>query len=230
MNVSKRLNRLAEMVTVGNRLADVGTDHGYVPISLIEQKRIPKALAMDVNKGPLERADAHIREYGLEAYIETRLSDGLAALQTGEADTVLIAGMGGPLTVRILTEGRAVLESVRELILQPQSEIGGVRRWLSEHGYCIVCEDIVLDEGKYYPMMKAVHGESGAYSEEEYRYGKLALQQSKDTLKEFLEKNLAVQEQIARSLPDSGEARIRNRRLEVEQEKQCLQKMLEECI
>ncbi len=230
MNVSKRLNRLAGMVTEGNRLADVGTDHGYVPICLMEQKRIPSAIAMDVNKGPLERADSHIREYGLEAYIETRLSDGLAALQPGEADTVLIAGMGGPLTVRILTEGREVLKSVKELILQPQSEIAGVRRWLAEQGYCIICEDILLDEGKYYPMMKAVHGESEEYSEEEYRYGKLCLQQSPEVLREFLEKSLAVQEEIGKALPDSEEERILNRRRSVEQEKERLRKVLEECI
>ncbi len=230
MNVSKRLNRLARMVTEGNRLADVGTDHGYVPICLMEQKRIASAIAMDVNKGPLERADSHIRESGLEAYIETRLSDGLAALQPGEADTVLIAGMGGPLTVRILTEGQAVLETVQELILQPQSEIASVRRWLAQHGYRIVCEDILLDEGKYYPMMKAVHGESEEYSEEEYRYGKINLQQSPEVLREFLEKSLAVQEEIGKSLPDSQDARILNRRREVEEEKERLRKVLEECI
>ena len=132
MNLSKRLSCLAEMVTAGSRLADVGTDHGYVPLCLYRQGKIPAAIAMDINRGPLERAQEHIREAGVEAYIETRLSDGLAALQPGEADTVLIAGMGGNLTKRILTEGKEVLETVKELVLQPQSEIWKVRRWLRE--------------------------------------------------------------------------------------------------
>jgi len=227
MNVSKRLNRLAMMVTVGNRLTDVGTDHGYVPIYLYEQKRIPSAIAMDVNKGPLLRADSHITEYGFHDYIETRLSDGLAALKPGEADTVLIAGMGGPLTVRILTEGQKVLDTVRELILQPQSEVPEVRKWLAENGYQIICEDMVLEEGKYYPMMKAVHGIPEVYSEEEYCFGKLGLQQSPEVLKEFLEKRLEVQEQIVRSLPDTGEERIRLRRQEVEGERKLLQKTVD---
>jgi len=242
MNVSKRLNRLARMVTEGYRLADVGTDHGYVPILLINEKRIPSAIAMDVNKGPLKRADDHIAEYGLEKHIKTRLSDGLAALREGEADTVLIAGMGGPLTVRILSEGQHVLGTVKELILQPQSEIAEVRRWLFENGWNIICEDILLDEGKYYPMMKAVPAEActhagvqatrnlTAYTEEEFCFGKLAFQKSPEILREFLQKSLQVQEQIAASLPDSDEERIRSRRQEVEQEKKRLKKVLEECI
>lgn len=229
MKLSKRLNRLAEMVTAGNRLADVGTDHGYVPICLCSRKKIPGAIAMDVNEGPLLRAQSHIRECGLENYIETRLSDGLTALRPGEADTVLIAGMGGALTVRILSEGMQGLTGVRELILQPQSEIHEVRRWLLAHGYRIVCEDILLDEEKYYPMMKAIPGASEAYSEEEYRFGRLELQNSLDILRESLEKSLSVQKQIADSLPASGAERIQKRRLEVEQEIRTLQEVLKCC-
>ena len=117
MKLSKRMQRLASLVAGGNRLADVGTDHGYIPIALIEEGRIPGAIAMDVNQGPLLRAEAHIREFGLSTYIETRRSDGLAGLAPGEADTVLIAGMGGRLTVRILEEGGHCLGAVKELIL-----------------------------------------------------------------------------------------------------------------
>ena len=121
MNISRRLNRLAELVTEGSRLADVGTDHGYVPLCLCREKKIPSAIAMDINEGPLKRAKSHIADAGLENYIETRLSDGLHELRGGEADTVLIAGMGGALMVRILTEGTRALMGVRELVLQPQS-------------------------------------------------------------------------------------------------------------
>ena len=98
----------------------------------------------------------------LTNYIETRLSDGLSALKTGEADTVLIAGMGGALMERILAEGREGFgDGAKELVLQPQSEIWKVRRWLAENGWEIVWEDIVLDEGKYYPMFRAVQGQAG---------------------------------------------------------------------
>ena len=88
MELSRRLYAVAGLVTPGNRLADVGTDHGYIPIYLMEQGLIPHGIAMDVNAGPLERAREHIREHGLEEKIETRLSDGLREIEAGEADTV----------------------------------------------------------------------------------------------------------------------------------------------
>ena len=130
--------------------------HGYVPISLCEGKQIPSAIAMDINEGPLLRAKSHIEEAGLTGYIQTRLSDGLAALKAGEGDTVLIAGMGGILMEKILHEGRETLSSVRELILQPQSEIRQFRTWLREQGLRITDEKMVEEDGKFYPMMRAV--------------------------------------------------------------------------
>ena len=231
MQLSKRLTALAELVTAGNRLADVGTDHGYVPISLLEQKKIPSAIAMDINRGPLERAHEHILQYGYDNYIETRLSDGLHELQAGEADTVLIAGMGGDLMRRILENGKDVLASVQELILQPQSEIAKVRLWLTEHEWNVVCEDIVLDEGKYYPMMRAVHGaEEMSYSLVDYRFGKLAVQKSLDTLKEFLENQRQIQLSILASLPANGDARIQERRKAVKQEEELLRLEQLSCV
>lgn len=154
MNISRRLNRLAELVTEGSRLADVGTDHGYVPLCLCREKKIPSAIAMDINEGPLKRAKSHIADAGLENYIETRLSDGLHELRGGEADTVLIAGMGGALMVRILTEGTRALMGVRELVLQPQSEIDEVRRWLCTHGWHIMKEDICWMRGNIIPCSR----------------------------------------------------------------------------
>ncbi len=93
MQLSKRMDRLASMVTEGSSLADVGTDHGYIPIALVQTGKVSRAIAMDINKGPLERAALHIREQHLEDRITTRLSDGMTALKEGEADTVLIAGI-----------------------------------------------------------------------------------------------------------------------------------------
>jgi len=148
MELSKRLRMNASFVTPGNRLADVGTDHGYIPIALCLEGVIPSALAMDVNPGPLERAKEHIQQFDLETDIHTRLSDGVQALCPGEADSVLIAGMGGALTVKILEAGEKVLASVKELILQPQSEIDKVRSYLLTHGYVIAGEKMVYEDGK----------------------------------------------------------------------------------
>ena len=156
MQISKRLRAVADMVPPGTRLADVGTDHGYVPIFLVQNDRILSAVAMDINRGPLERARLHIRQYNLEGRVETRLSDGLEKLLPGEADVILIAGMGGMLTVRILENGWETAKSAGALILQPQSDIREVRLFLKKNGYRIEEENMVEEDGKFYPMMRAV--------------------------------------------------------------------------
>ena len=147
MVLSGRLQMLADMVTPGSVLADVGCDHGFLSIYLVQAGVCPRAVAMDVRKGPLAGAGKHIEEYGLGDYIETRLSDGLAECSVGEFGAVVCAGMGGRLMERILTEGREKLQGVRELILQPQSELGEFRAFLRRAGYVLVQEDAVFEEG-----------------------------------------------------------------------------------
>ena len=188
MQLSKRLQAVADLVTPGNRLADIGTDHGYVPIWLYEQGRIPFALAMDLREGPLQRAAEHIRMHGLDAKIKTRLSDGLEKLFPGEADSIVIAGMGGMLVVKILSQGQKVLSSVKELILQPQSDLDAVREYLHRTGFVIVKEDMIFEDGKYYPMMKAVHGENTDDRKIWFLYGRLLLENRHPVLKSYLEK------------------------------------------
>lgn len=198
--LSKRLEAVAGMVTAGMRLADIGTDHGYLPIHLVKRGMIPSAIAMDVNKGPLMRAQEHIRAEGLEDKIITRLSDGLKNLKKNEADIMIAAGMGGVLVIRILSEGDGEIKGIKEYILQPQSEIKKVRAYLSESGYCIVQENMVLEDGKYYPMMKAVRGESAPYSEEELLYGRILLSEAHPVLKQFLEREITINRKIAEEL------------------------------
>ena len=120
--LSVRLRNIAEMVTPGSRLADVGTDHAWLPVWLCKQGRINAAVAMDLREGPLAAARVHIREAGLEKKIAVRLSDGLRELKTGEADCIVIAGMGGELIRRILADDADRLHTYSELILGPQSE------------------------------------------------------------------------------------------------------------
>lgn len=203
--LSKRLTALSGLVTAGFRLADVGTDHGYIPIYLVLEGKIPSAIAMDIRTGPLNRAKEHIAAYGLEDKIETRISDGVAALRRGEADSVLIAGMGGGLVQKILSEGDGVLEDVRELILQPQSEIPQVRKYLMEHGYVIVDEDMVKEDGKFYPMMK-VHKMTGGSSDVqkdrvlENAFGPVLLKKKHPVLLEWLDYEFQVTEKILKQL------------------------------
>lgn len=156
MELSKRLKAVADLVSEGRIVADIGCDHGYIPIYLISSGRCPRVIAMDVKKGPLQHARTNIEKSGMKEYIDVRLSDGAAALHEGEADALLLSGMGGRLTNRILSDGFDRLGFFPELILQPQSEIETVRRFLREHGYIIADEDFVAEDGKYYPMIKAV--------------------------------------------------------------------------
>lgn len=212
MQLSQRLSSVASMVTAGNCLADVGTDHGYVPIYLYERNVIPRAIAMDVNKGPLERATLHIAESGMKEAIETRLSDGLAALKPGEADSVVIAGMGGPLIIRILSAYPEVTSSLKELILQPQSEIPEVRMWLYEQGYEIVEEHMVFEDGKYYPMFKAVkNSQAEKLTDLEYKFGKLSVLEEKSVLKAYLVREIANKQTILKKLNEENTEKSRNR-------------------
>lgn len=225
MNLSKRLSMNASFVSRGMRLADVGTDHGYVPIHLVQEGVIPSAIAMDINQGPLDRAKEHIKEFHLESCIHTRLSDGLQRLQPGEADSVLIAGMGGALMIKILTEGKSALETVREIILQPQSEIDKVRYYLENNGYRIVDENIVFEDGKYYPAMKAERGIMHYDRKMDYLYGRILLEKKHPVLKEYLEQRNQVCRNILHALEKNGkkEERLVARIQEVKEEMQQIQ-------
>ena len=218
MQLSERLSTVASMVTAGNCLADVGTDHGYVPIYLYERNVIPRAIAMDINKGPLERAALHIAESGMKDVIETRLSDGLTALRPKEADSIVIAGMGGPLMIRILSAYPEVTASAKELILQPQSEIAEVRIWLYEQGYEIVEEHMVYEEGKYYPMFKAVKNpEAKKLSYLEYKFGRLEVLKEKEVLKDFILRELSNKQNILQKLEEEQTEKSKGRAEEMKQ-------------
>ena len=205
MKLSDRLERIAAKaagVTEGYA-ADVGTDHGFVPIRLIESGKVKHVVAMDVRKGPLERACEHVGEYHMEDQIETRLSDGLKELKPGEADTVIIAGMGGELMLRILRDGAHVRNSVKHYILSPQSELSVFRHGLEELGFSIVEEEMLLDEGKYYVILHVSPGTMHYEHEYEYRYGADLIRKQDPVLKEFLERELIdiVERNLHKLLP-----------------------------
>lgn len=168
MELSKRLQAVADLLDCHGAVADIGCDHGFVSIYLIESKKAEKCLAMDVNKGPLERAKEHIMQKRLSTYIETRLSDGAKEIRfvkdefgndTLEVEAALVAGMGGRLMIQIVQDSLEKFQNMDEFILQPQSEIPKVRQFVRTIGYHIEKEDMVLEDGKYYPMMKIVRGE-----------------------------------------------------------------------
>ena len=218
MELSKRLHAVASLVTEGASVADIGTDQGYIPIYLIEKGISPRAIAMDINRGPLKRAKIHIRERGMEEVIETRLSDGLSALLPGETDTMIAAGMGGGLVIRILDGNPEVTQSLKEFILQPQSEIRKVREYLSRNGYLTVAEDMVEEDGKFYPMMKVVHGKESVHDEAELLYGRKLLEARHPVLYRYLMREKGMKQKIREGLLTQGGSRSRQRLMELEEE------------
>lgn len=205
MQLSRRLKAVADSVTKGNRVADVGCDHAYISIYLVENDIAPYVIAMDVNKGPLSRAKENIKRRKYEDKIETRLSDGLEKMVPEEADTVLLAGMGGVLMIKILDEGKDVVSSAKELVLQPQSEIPLVRKYMHSIGYKIKEEQILMDEGKYYVVIKAIKEDNIEVYEKEvfYQYGKLLLEEGSALLLEFLQNEKRVKTEVMKTLKEN---------------------------
>lgn len=158
IHLSKRMEAIVNMVTIGNKICDVGCDHGYVSIALVERNIAPSALAMDINEGPLEHAKENIDSIGLHNQVSTRLSNGLREYHEGEADSLIIAGMGGPLMQDILSYDWKLTQSFKEYIFSPQSEIKEFRGFVDDNGFQIVDEDMVLEDGKYYVVMKCIRG------------------------------------------------------------------------
>ena len=202
------------MVTPHNTLGDIGCDHGYMSITLVDRGVVKNAIAADVNQGPLDRAATNISKFGLEDRIKLRLSDGLKKFSPGEVDVILIAGMGGPLMTRILREGADVVAGADELVLQPQSNLEEFRRNLYSDGYKIVAEDIVFEDGKYYPMMRAVKG-CDILSDIEYKYGPILISQKSHTFVKYMENE---QKKLQLVLDKLKESSADSRRKEVFEE------------
>ena len=205
LKISERLATVAGLIPQGSDFVDIGTDHGYVPIWLFQNGRIRSAIAMDVNKGPLARAKENRDKYGFTEVMDIRLSNGFEKLKPGEGDSVLIAGMGGPLMIRIIEDGRENASSIQTWVLQPQSEIPSVRRYLHEHGFVIVEEIMLKDEGKYYMAMKAVVGKADSWNDLEYLFGKFLLEEKHPVLNEFIHKEIQVYEKIEKQLQLSNQ-------------------------
>ena len=233
MELSKRLQAVADLVTAGYRTADVGTDHAYIPIYLIEKGRIPGAIASDVNRGPLDRARSNVAENGMEDRIDLRISDGFSEIRPGEVQAAVIAGMGGALMMRILTEGAETVNMLSECILQPQSEIEKVRTFLLQEGFLFLDEVMVEEDGKYYTAMKIApgHGAAGKeqvdWSEPELRYGKLLLEKKDPVLRRCLERELRLKKEILGSLEKKESDRIAQRKAQLKQEIEYAEKGME---
>ena len=163
INISERLKCVAGLVNKGARVADIGTDHAYLPIYLVQNGISNKVYACDVRKEPLMRAKLHIDEYGLSDKITTQLCDGLKGINKGDVDTVTICGMGGKLMKNILKAGIDKLGDNTQLVLSAQSELRDFRKYLLETGIYIKSEHMLLEDGKYYFIFDCVYNTQDEY-------------------------------------------------------------------
>lgn len=207
VKLSKRLERIASFVQPGSRVADIGTDHGYVPIWLVQKGVCRRHWRWMCGKAHWSGRKNTWKRWGFPGKIELRLSDGLAKLKAGEADTVVIAGMGGKLTCRILEQGRHVWENWSEgkerLILSPQSEQDEVRYFLEEQGFSILREAMLTDEGKYYIVIEAARGTMRPGREQDYRFGADLIRKKDPVLLAYLEKEEKMTRQVLAGLTEN---------------------------
>ncbi len=184
--LSSRLAALAKQVPLGSRLVDVGTDHGLIPVYLAKNKLITRAIATDISDSSLQKARDLVKDEDLGNIVETRLGSGLQVIKPGEADVIMIAGMGGLLIRSILDEGQHVLSSASRLIIQPMNGSELVRRWLVSRGFAIEHEVLVRDGKHIYEIIIAVHGYQEKVDDIQYEIG-FRLMENKDPLfKEFI--------------------------------------------
>ncbi len=172
LQLQPRLQMLADMVTDGARLADIGTDHGYLPVWLLQRGRIRTAIASDIGAEPLYHAKRTAQEQGVDG-VDFRLCDGLQGVGADEVDTVVIAGMGGETISHILQKAPWTADGAHTLLLQPMTKVEQLRLWLSQNGYRFVNERLVWDKDFLYPIMQVTGGTQAVLEESEQYSGVL---------------------------------------------------------
>ncbi len=235
--ISSRLQKVAGLVHNGHVVADVGTDHGYLPIYIVKQGISHKVIAMDVRKGPLQKAQDNVTQYGVKDSIDVRLSDGLDKLEVAEAETITICGMGGKLIQSILEKGKGKYTADTQLILSPQSEIREFRKYIADNGFSVVGEYMLKEEGQYYLIIDCVRdgGKKETDKTDELlcethlRYGRMLLESKCSCLFEYLGKELQVATSVLEKVTslNSSEPAIADRIARLQYDIDCINRAYE---
>ena len=202
MKLTDRLLKIASLVTEGKRVADIGTDHGYIPVYLLNQGKVPYAILADVNKGPLENARGEVRHNKLLDKVDLRLGYGIEVLEKGEVDEVIIAGMGGILISELLEAKLEVAHSVDKLILQPMQAQNELRKYLLNNGFEILDEVLVKEDFRIYEIIIAKYtGKNTVVSDDIYYEVGTKLIENKDPLlNEFIDKKIYMYNSIIKKI------------------------------
>ncbi|WP_026476330.1 tRNA (adenine(22)-N(1))-methyltransferase [Alkaliphilus transvaalensis] len=190
VKLTPRLEKIACLVKEGSRVADIGTDHGYIPLYLLENKISTFVIASDVNQKPLESAEGNIKDFGYENQVETRLGSGLETLKVGEVDTVIIAGMGGLLIADLLKASPDVVSNINTFILQPMQAQEELRRYLIENGYSIKEDLLVKEDHRIYEIIVVEKGKQLVDKEIFYMVGFHLKDNPLPLAEEFIERKI----------------------------------------
>jgi len=200
MNLSKRLTQVAKFIPKGMICADIGTDHGYLPIYLVQTGIAPKVIAADVNKGPLNAATKNVQNYGLADKIELRLGNGLAVLTPKEVQCVSICGMGGSLMCEILDNSSEIIAELEYLVLAPNIAPELIRSWAKKNNWAIDNEELILEDGRFYPIIALKKGKMDELNTAKLYAGPVLLDNKHTLLGEYLrqlrQKELALAAQL----------------------------------
>ena len=205
IQLSKRLQTVASFVTQDAIVADIGSDHAYLPAYLVQQGIVQKAIAGEVVEGPYESALKNVKRQGLTSSITVRLASGLAAIEKSDGvDTVTIAGMGGTLISSILEEGNTSLVNVQRIITQPNIHAQAVREWAIANGWLIANERILKEDGKIYEVVVLEKGQS-MYDELSLLVGPFLLQEKNDVFYEKWTSEITQWTEVLRSIEQAVE-------------------------
>lgn len=227
--MTERLFAVASFAQKGSKVADVGTDHAYIPIYLLTNGISDSAIAMDINCGPLLRAKENIEKFGLEDKISTRLSNGLSELNEGECDTVIIAGMGGILINRILEDAKNLYPDIKHYVLQPMTAVEETRKFLEKNGFCIEDERLAKEENKIYTVILAKRGIMKIENEIDYYIGRKLRDNKDELLKDLLNGKIYELEKAIDSMKNTDNLKIQAKRNHFIFLKEEMEKIMEEC-
>ena len=206
MELSKRLMKIASYVNYCEAIADIGTDHGYIPIYLVKNNKCNSAIASDINKGPIEKASTNIRFEGLSEKIKCLLGGGLKPLKVGEVNGVIIAGMGGNLIRDIILEDIEKVKLYDFLILQPAQNPEVLREFLYNNNFEILNEDLILDDGKFYELFKVKYNENAkkinVKDEISYEISSILLESNNSLVNYYIKSKIKKYENIITYIKD----------------------------
>ncbi|EOY7241541.1 TPA: tRNA (adenine(22)-N(1))-methyltransferase TrmK [Clostridioides difficile] len=218
MKLTDRLLKIASLVSDGKKIADIGTDHGYIPVYLLKEGKAPFAVLADVNKGPLDNAHKEVIQNNLLDKVDLRLGSGIEILEIGEVEEVIIAGMGGILISELLEAKKEVAHNVEKLILQPMQAQEELRYYLLNNGYEILEEVLVREDFRIYEIIVAKYtGKNTIIEDEIYYEVGIKLLENKDSLfNDFIEKKIKTYSSIVNKLEGKNGEAIDKKRKESE--------------